>query len=109
MNEMGYKIIATKGTCKLLKEVGIDAKEIGKINDPRPNILDVIRNGEIDLVVNTPTKGGDSTRDGFKIRRMATEYGIDIVTSLDTLAARVAVKNKKFHEENMDIYDISEF
>ena len=109
MNEMGYKIVATKGTCKFLKEAGIDAKEVGKINDPRPNILDVIRNGEIDLVVNTPTKGGDSTRDGFKIRRMATEYGIDIVTSLDTLAARVAVKNKKFHEENMDIYDITEF
>ena len=62
MNEMGYKIVATKGTCKFLKEAGIDAKEVGKINDPRPNILDVIRNGEIDLVVNTPTKGGDSTR-----------------------------------------------
>ena len=109
MQDMGYKIVATKGTCKFLKDAGIDAKEVGKINDPRPNILDVIRNGEIDLVVNTPTKGGDSTRDGFKIRRMATEYGIDIVTSLDTLAARVAVKNKKFHEENMDIYDITEF
>ena len=109
MKDLGYKFIATKGTCQLLKKEGIDAREIGKINDPRPNILDVIRNGEIDIVVNTPTRGGDSTRDGFKIRRMATEYGIDIVTSLDTLAARVAVKNKKFHEENMDIYDISEF
>ena len=109
MKDLGYKFIATKGTCQLLKKEGIDAREIGKINDPRPNILDVIRNGEIDIVVNTPTRGGDSTRDGFKIRRMATEYGIDIVTSLDTLGARVAVKNKKFHEENMDIYDISEF
>ena len=109
MKDLGYKFIATKGTCQLLKKEGIEAREIGKINDPRPNILDVIRNGEIDIVVNTPTRGGDSTRDGFKIRRMATEYGIDIVTSLDTLAARVAVKNKKFHEENMDIYDITEF
>ncbi|MFR8927518.1 carbamoyl-phosphate synthase large subunit, partial [Peptoniphilus senegalensis] len=109
MKDLGYKFIATKGTCQLLKKEGIDAREIGRINDPRPNILDVIRNGEIDIVVNTPTRGGDSTRDGFKIRRMATEYGIDIVTSLDTLAARVAVKNKKFHEENMDIYDITKF
>ena len=109
MKDLGYTFIATKGTCGLLKKEGIEAREIGKINDPRPNILDVIRNGEIDIVVNTPTRGGDSTRDGFKIRRMATEYGIDIVTSLDTLAARVAVKNKKFHEENMDIYDITKF
>ena len=84
MKDLGYKFIATKGTCQLLKKEGIDAREIGKINDPRPNILDVIRNGEIDIVVNTPTRGGDSTRDGFKIRRMATEYGIDIVTSLDS-------------------------
>jgi len=108
MDKMGYKFIATAGTAKLLKDNGIDAREIGKIDDPRPNILDVIRNGEIDIVINTPTKGGDSNRDGFKIRRMATEFGIDIVTSLDTLAARVAVKNKKFHEENMDIYELSE-
>lgn len=108
MNDLGYKFIATHGTAKLLKENGIDAREVGKISDPRPNILDVIRNGEIDIVINTPTKGGDSNRDGFKIRRMAIEFGIDIVTSLDTLGARVAVKNKKFHEENMDIYELSE-
>lgn len=108
MNTMGYKFIATHGTAKLLKENGIDAREVGKINDPRPNILDVIRNGEVDIVINTPTKGGDSNRDGFKIRRMAIEFGIDIVTSLDTLGARVDVKNKKFHEENMDIYELSE-
>ena len=47
---------------------------VNRVEEARPNILDSIRNKQVDIVINTPTKGNDSTRDGFKIRRTATEF-----------------------------------
>ena len=58
--KVGYKFVATEGTCELLREAGIEAEQVRKLNEASPNILDVIKNKEVDLVVNTPTKGNDS-------------------------------------------------
>jgi carbamoyl-phosphate synthase large subunit len=66
---VGYKFIATTGTAELLRSAGIEVEEIRKIDEEEPNILDIVKNREVDLVVNTPTKGNDSKRDGFLIRR----------------------------------------
>ena len=78
-SELNYKFIATKGTAKLLKDNGIDALEVKKIAEGTPNIIDVIKGRQIDLVINTPTKGNDSKTDGFRIRRTAIESSIGVI------------------------------
>ncbi len=83
MKEMGYCFYATESTSKFLADIGIDAFQVKKISDGVPNILDIIRSGMIDIVFNTPTKGNDSKRDGFLIRRAAIEASVEIITSLD--------------------------
>ena len=67
-------------------------KKLERLNEEEPNILDVVKNKEVDLVVNTPTKGNDSKRDGFLIRRAAVERNIGVITALDTLRAIADVK-----------------
>ncbi|SDC48633.1 carbamoyl-phosphate synthase large subunit [Candidatus Frackibacter sp. WG12] len=85
--ELGFNIIATKGTAKKLQEAGIEAEAVNKISEGSPHVVDLIREDKIDLVVNTLTKGKEPERDGFKIRRNAVEHGIPCLTSLDTTEA----------------------
>ena len=108
MNELGYTFVATEGTAKALIENGIDAEVVNRVEEARPNILDVIRNKQVDIVINTPTKGNDSTRDGFKIRRTATEFSTEVMTSLDTLKALVEVKKKEINREKLAVYNIAD-
>ncbi len=84
---LGYEIYATEGTARALQEHGIPAKEIRKIEQESPNIMDLILSHKIDLVINTPTQGRDKTRDGFLIRRVSIETGVTCFTSLDTANA----------------------
>ena len=69
-------------------------------------IFKLFRNGEIDLVVNTPTKGNDSKRDGFRMRRIAIESSIQILTSLDTVRAMADIVSKQVTIDQTDIYDM---
>ncbi|OPJ64920.1 carbamoyl-phosphate synthase large subunit [Clostridium chromiireducens] len=106
---VGYKFIATSGTCELLREAGIEAEEIRKIDEEEPNILDIVKNREVDLVVNTPTKGNDSKRDGFLIRRAAVERNLGVITALDTLRAIADVELEKFDEsKDLEVFNIAE-
>ena len=107
LNTLGYKIIATEGTAKALKEAGIEAEVVRKITEENPNILDMVVCGEVDLVVNTPTKGNDSKRDGFHIRRAAIERNISVVTSLDTLRALVKVQLDGMDKVELKMYDVN--
>lgn len=108
MNEMGYSFIATENTAKYLNENGIDAKTVAKIDEEKEDILDLIKEGRLDIIINTPTKGGDSQRDGFKIRRSAIEHGIETITSLDTIKARLRVEAKDFDQKDIKVYEIEE-
>ncbi|MGG2468641.1 carbamoyl-phosphate synthase large subunit [Paraclostridium bifermentans] len=108
MNELGYTFVATEGTAESLRENGIEATIVNRVEEARPNILDVIRNKQVDIVINTPTKGNDSTRDGFKIRRTATEFSTEVMTSLDTLKALVAVKKKEINRDGLAVYNIAD-
>jgi len=88
--KIGYKLYATEGTSAVLRAAGLEVTMISKkISEGHPNVLDVIRNGTVDVVLNTPTGGRVPMRDGFEIRRAATERRIPCFTSIDT--ARVAV------------------
>ena len=108
MKRVGYTFMATEGTASLLKSNGIDAIIVNKIGEVRPNILDVITNNQVDMVINTPTKGNDATRDGFRMRRLATEYSIDVMTSLDTLKALVKVNQKHIKKEQLKVYNLAD-
>lgn len=109
LSELGYSFISTKGTAEYLLSKGIAAKEVRKLNEKEPNILNVIKNREVDIVINTPTKGNDSHRDGFIIRRAAIEKNIEVVTTLDTVSALVEV-TKKLGFDNatkaIDVYNM---
>ncbi|OAA86860.1 carbamoyl-phosphate synthase large subunit [Clostridium ljungdahlii] len=102
--KMGIKFMATRNTAKLLRDNGIDVKEVRKMNEENPNIIDVIKNEEVDLVINTPTKGNDSRRDGFHIRRTAVERNIQVITSLDTFRAMAYVKSEDVDSDELDVF-----
>ena len=88
--QIGYKFYATEGTSAVLKAAGLEVTMISKkISEGHPNVLDVIRDGTVNVVLNTPTGDRVPMRDGFEIRRAATERRIPCFTSIDT--ARVAV------------------
>ena len=107
LSKLGYKFIATEGTCNLLKDAGIDAKKVRRICEDSPNILDVIKNKEVELVVNTPTKVNDSKRDGFVMRRAAVERNIGVITALDTLRAIVDVKEEHLEDDKeLEVYNL---
>ncbi|GKU26022.1 carbamoyl-phosphate synthase large subunit [Clostridium folliculivorans] len=107
LSDVGYDFIATSGTAELLRAAGIDAKEVRKLNENHPNIIDIIKNKEVDLVINTPTKGNDSKRDGFHIRRAAIERNIGVITALDTFNALVKVKTSKIEERDLEVFNMT--
>jgi len=85
--DLGYSIIATGGTADALERAGMHVTRVKKLSEGSPNILDLIRTGKAQFVVNTLTKGRTPERDGFRIRREAVENGIVCMTSLDTVRA----------------------
>jgi carbamoyl-phosphate synthase large subunit len=85
----GFKILATNGTAKVLRRAGISCEITLKISQGRRNILDHLKSGEVDLIINIPTRGHDPTRDGYKIRRAAVELGIPYITTLTGALASI--------------------
>jgi carbamoyl-phosphate synthase large subunit len=83
----GYRLFATPGTAKLIRSLGLAVKEVGKLSDGDLAIVELIRAGELQLVVNTVTGGRPVLQDGFEIRRAAAESRIPCLTSLDTASA----------------------
>ena len=80
-NEAGFKIVATGNTCDLITAAGIPAEKVKKLYEGRPNILDMITNGEIDLIVNSPI-GADSVHDDSYLRKAAIKGKIPYMTTI---------------------------
>ncbi|WP_038056118.1 carbamoyl-phosphate synthase large subunit [Thermodesulfobacterium hydrogeniphilum] len=98
--ELGFRLIGTKGTAEYLRSYGISIKEVPKISDlKRPNILDLIKNKEIDLAINT-AKGKESKEDAYLIRRYTMELDIPYATTLSCARSMVEsikkLKSKSF-------------
>lgn len=107
--DLDCKLYATEGTKKYLEEHNLKAEIVRRVNEKEPNILTMLMNREVDLLINTPTKANDAQRDGFKMRRTAIEYGIEVLTSIDTLNAIIKMEKKHLKEEKFEIFDISKF
>ncbi|PTF72882.1 carbamoyl-phosphate synthase large subunit [Staphylococcus chromogenes] len=101
LNQIGYKIIATAGTAKVLAEHDIKVETVGKIGG-EDDLLHKIQEGDVQIVINTMTKGKTIERDGFQIRRTSVENGIPCLTSLDTANALTnVIESMSFSMRNM--------
>ena len=107
LKELGFRIVATSGTARFLKENGIDVEVIPKISEGRPNVIDEIINKRIDLIINTP-KGKRERSEGYLIRRTAVDFGIPYITTL--AGAMAAVKGiEAVKKAKMTIKSIQEY
>ena len=82
----GLKIIATRGTASALKRAGIEIEAVFKVNEGRPNIIDLVKNGKVRLIINTPL-GRESFYDEKSIRRAAVRYNVACITTLSAASA----------------------
>ena len=82
--DLGYHIMATGGTGRYFTEHGVNCTVVNKISEGNPNCADFIREGKVDLMLNTLTYGKKQEREGFQLRRLAVEMGVPCLTSLDT-------------------------
>ncbi|MGQ9581931.1 MAG: carbamoyl-phosphate synthase large subunit [Thermoplasmatota archaeon] len=99
LSEMGYGILATRGTAALLRERGVAARRIFRISErSSPDSLDLMRRGEIGLVVNTPSPDKQIEKDGYMMRRLAVELNIPFITTL--AAASAAVRALRARKQN---------
>ena len=96
-SELGFNIIATGGTYKMIKEAGIPVKKIYKIYEGRPNIADEIANGEIQLIINTPA-GKTSAHDDSYIRKSAIKHRVPYITTM--AAAKASAEGIRAIKEN---------
>ena len=104
---LGYKIYATRSTAKVLNENGVKAVRTNKIEQPSPNLMDLILGHKIDLVIDTPSQGVEKAKDGFIIRRNAIETGVNVLTALDTAEALVtSLENTDI--QKLELIDIAE-
>ncbi|UZJ44521.1 carbamoyl-phosphate synthase large subunit [Marinimicrobium sp. C6131] len=87
LNSLGFKLVATRGTAEVLKQAGLEVEVVNKVAEGRPHIVDMIKNSQINLIVNT-TEGRQATRDSASIRRSAENHRVYYTT---TLAAGEAV------------------
>jgi carbamoyl-phosphate synthase large subunit len=81
LHDLGFTIVATRGTAEAIQRWGVPATVVNKIANGSPHVVDLIESGEVDLVVNTPTGSGART-DGWEIRRAAVARGIPALTTL---------------------------
>ncbi len=82
--DLGYKLIATEGTARYLQGLGLEVYTVFKVRESGINIIDLIKAGKINMVINTLTHGKEPERDGFHIRRATVEHAIPCLTSIDT-------------------------
>jgi carbamoyl-phosphate synthase large subunit len=86
---MGFKIVATRGTAAFFVRAGLPVSPISKVSEGSPNAVDYIKDGQIDLIINTPL-GSTGHTDGMKIRAAAIRYAVPLLTTLSAAQAAVS-------------------
>ena len=102
LHEIGFKLFATQGTQKYLEEKNIDCKRVNKVKEGQPHIVDMIKNGEVHLIINT-TEGARSINDSFSIRKEANNYNVCLTT---TISGAKAFCKAILFIDNFDATDI---
>ncbi len=96
--EMGFQLVCTRGTTQLLQQAGIESVEVAKLQEGRPNLIDLMKNGDISLVINTPSGKGARTDEG-RIRAAAVSHGVTCITTIAAaFAALEAFRALRIHD-----------
>jgi carbamoyl-phosphate synthase large subunit len=106
--KMGFKIIATKGTSEILENNDIKCDSVLKISEGRPNVLDMMKNGEIKLIINTP-EGSNARRDGYHLRTAAVMQNIPSITTISAAAAVIQGIYELKNNKNIKVKSIQEY
>ncbi|MCI0418086.1 MAG: ATP-grasp domain-containing protein, partial [Acidobacteria bacterium] len=107
LQQLGFKLIATRGTAAVLKQSGIPVEAVYKVNEGRPHIVDMIKSGKVDLILNTPL-GKSSFFDERAIRRAAMQHGVPCITTLSGGAA-VASGIAALQQNKVDVLALQEY
>jgi len=107
--EMGFELMGTSDTAHYISEAGLPITFVPAPGEGLPNVIDLIRSGDVSLVVNTPTKGRRPETTGVRIRRAAVEYKVPCLTSLDTARAVVSVMKARQSGSNSSICSLNEY
>ncbi|HCB38846.1 MAG TPA: carbamoyl phosphate synthase large subunit, partial [Gammaproteobacteria bacterium] len=92
LTELGFKLVATGGTARMIKDAGLEVKQINKVKEGRPHIVDAIKNKDVDLIVNT-TEGTQAVADSYHIRREALQNKVAYTTTITGAQAICAALN----------------
>jgi carbamoyl-phosphate synthase large subunit len=107
LSDFGFQIVATRGTAKALSQNGIPVEVVYKVHEGRPNIVDLIKNREIDLIINTPT-GHRPKQDQVSIRAVAVAHNVPLITTISGAAASVngieALLKEEVHVKSLQEY-----
>ena len=108
LNKLGFSLVATYGTANRLREVGLECESVFKVNEGRPNIADLIRQGDIALIINTPL-GKTSHYDEKAIRKAALQFNVPCVTTItgaEALVESIATKKTQGHVSVRSLQEI---
>jgi len=109
LQEMGFRIFATKGTSTYLREQRLHTTTVYTISQNMdPDALGLMRNGDINLIINTPSEASGARRDGFMMRRLAVELEIPFLTTVQAAHAAVAAM-KRSRLGPLDVVDIGSY
>ena len=101
LHSLGFRLIATRGTAAALEAAGVPSESVYKVNEGRPNIVDLVKTGKVDMVINTPL-GRESFYDEKSIRRAAIRYNVPCITTLS--AANAAARGiRALIEQNLEV------
>ena len=107
--EMGFRIYATKGTSTYLRENGLLTTTVYRISENTPpDALGLMRRGEINLIINTPTESSGARRDGYMMRRLAVELEIPFLTTIQAARATVGAI-KRARKGDMEVKDLASY
>jgi carbamoyl-phosphate synthase large subunit len=106
-HDLGFRVIATRGTAQAISRMGVPVTAINKIGDGSPHVVDYIRNDEVDLVINTPT-GSGARSDGYEIRAAAVRHGIPCITTMTgaSAAARAIFAQREHGAEPRSLQEL---
>ena len=107
--ELGYNIVATEGTAGYLQAAGLTAAVVGKVHEQRQDIINMIKAGQINMVINTLTHGKEPETDGFKIRRAAVEHAVPCLTALDTVREVLRVIKCMRRQSGLDVRALQDY
>ncbi|MEZ6046224.1 MAG: carbamoyl-phosphate synthase large subunit [Planctomycetaceae bacterium] len=108
LTEMGFKLIGTSGTVKVMQDAGVEIEAIRKVQEGRPNLLDYMTNGDVQFIFNTPSGKGAATDEG-RIRSAAVTYGVPCVTTLPGCLAMVQALKASIKEPVLEVHALQDW